>query len=213
MLTFQRNLLPPSTKETVEVDSTFPWNIGALVPNYTTLHLRRQESSLSLSWKHEISRLAHVLSYLSSSLRLNVRYTLLVQFFGAFEKEVRKSIISPVMSSRLPVRKEKNFGAISPLEFLRKFVGTFLFSLISKITDNSHWDRPTCSYVTSMLQVFLIDTGFVLAIYELRPKKHKNRVRSIVNFNVYDTLAFVGWVWVCKTRKRHSKYLHFHCFS
>jgi len=43
-----------------------------------------------------------------------------------------------------------------------------------KIKDNGHFTlRPACTYVTSTLQVFLIDTGFVLAIYELRPNKHK----------------------------------------
>jgi len=40
---------------------------------------------------------------------LNVRYTLLVTFLGVFEKQGRKSTISPIMSSCLPVRKEKNF--------------------------------------------------------------------------------------------------------
>ena len=62
------------------------------------------------------------------------------------------------------------------------------------IKDNEHFTlRPMCTTLrTSTLRVFLIDTGFVLAIYELKPNKHKNRVESIVNFNVYDTLAFVS---------------------
>jgi len=104
-------------------------------------------------------------------------------------------------------------------EFLGNFtLGNFkkiwrYVSISLKIKNKGHFTlRLACTYVTSTLQVLLIDTGFVLAMYELRPNTHKSRVRSFVNINVYGTLAFVSWVRVCKTRKRPFKILTFSLF-
>jgi len=111
-----------------------------------------------------------------------------------------------------PARPEgKEFLGNFTLGNLKKICRYVSVSL--KIKNKGYFTlRLVSNYVTSTSQVLLIDTGFVLAMYGLWPNKHKNRLRSIVNFNVYDTFAFVSWVCVCKTRKRPFKILAFSLF-